>query len=721
MTLRTRTCSLAVGAAFAAFLPLSAAAALPAPSSGTLEIWFKAPVRGATVSGTLQLERCYVAGRGVSRVEFFVDATRVNTDSTMADGMSCVLDTTKFANGTHQLKAVAYDSSGRSYTELTSINIQNTSSGGTTTPPPPSGSGPTVSFKQPASGATLSGVLRDSTLCEVAGSGFNKVVFDLDGRQLNTEMSGPWHCSFDTRSFSNGAHTLKATAFSSTGATTVAQVAVNISNGTTTTPPPPPPASSNGLTFTSPANGATLSGSSNPCAVSVPSGTTYVRFYRDGAWLNTDTSAPHACNVSTTGLASGTHKLKAIAYNTSNAIHGQAEISFNVGTGGSTGGGTTTNQAPTVSITAPTASLLSGTVACAANASDSDGSVSKVEFLVGSTIVATDTAAPYTCSFDASKLPSGGTTFTARATDNLGKATSVSRSVLIASGSTDGGDTGGDGSGTGSAISSADVMGHARADLTFSQQNGYNTQILNQYLNAPSIPETGMHAFALSNGETLRFGKYSDPRNSSRKVLAFQVDPRDVTTSGAKRAELKFGNNLEIGKVYWAAMSVYVQDWGTLSSSDQGLFGLQQHNGSPADLAPNFAIYTSGSGRTFQVHARGSSSSSPSYGNTVTVKYPEQPIPFGRWADFVFKFKLAPSGGGFLQVWMDGTQIVNHQGILGYVTPGYKDFFKFGYYNWSGSNFSSTRKVLMRSPVIVADPTGSKYKPEDLRAYVNAH
>src|SRR5688572_5334084 len=328
MNLRTRTCSLAVSAAFAAFVPLSAGAALPAPSSGTLEIWFKAPVRGSTVSGTLQLERCYVAGRGVSRVEFFVDSTRINTASTMADGMSCVLDTTKFSNGTHQLKAVAYSSSGASYTELTSINIQNSTSGGST-PPPPAGSGPSVSFKQPQSGGTLSGVLTNSALCEVAGSGFNKVVFDLDGRQLNTELGAPWHCSFDTRQFSNGAHTLKATAYSSTGATTVAQVAVNISNGTTTTPPP---ASSNGVTFTAPANGATLSGSSNACAISVPSGTNFVRFYRDGVWLNTDTSAPHTCNVNTSGLTNGTHKLKAIAYGNNSVVTGQAEISFNVGT-----------------------------------------------------------------------------------------------------------------------------------------------------------------------------------------------------------------------------------------------------------------------------------------------------------------------------------------------------------------------------------------------------
>ena len=78
---------------------------LPAPTSGTLEAWFKAPLAGQTVSGTLSLDKCYVKGYGVQRVTFFLGSTALNTDSNVGDGMSCVLDTTKFANGTHTLRA----------------------------------------------------------------------------------------------------------------------------------------------------------------------------------------------------------------------------------------------------------------------------------------------------------------------------------------------------------------------------------------------------------------------------------------------------------------------------------------------------------------------------------------------------------------------------------------------------------------------------------------
>jgi hypothetical protein len=76
------------------------------------------------------------------------------------------------------------------------------------------------------------------------------------------------------------------------------------------------------------------------------------------------------------------------------------------------------------------------------------------------------------------------------------------------------------------------------------------------------------------------------------------------------------------------------------------------------------------------------------------------------------------AGAGFLQVWMDGNQLANHQGNLGYNT-GYNDYVKFGYYNWT-SAMSSARKILLRSPTIVADPSGDKYSAEQLRACLTA-
>jgi hypothetical protein len=124
---------------------------LPAPGTGTLEVWFKSPLSGATVSGVLQKEKCYVAGRSVGKVAFSVGSTALNTDTAVTDGMSCVLDTTKLANGTHTLKAVAYNTAGTAtYTEQISIKVQNGTA--TTTPTattPPATTTPTTNPTTP--------------------------------------------------------------------------------------------------------------------------------------------------------------------------------------------------------------------------------------------------------------------------------------------------------------------------------------------------------------------------------------------------------------------------------------------------------------------------------------------------------------------------------------------------------------------------------------------
>lgn len=175
------------------------------------------PSAGQTVSGTIAYAANATDNAGVSRVDFSVDSTALVSDSAAPYGGS--LDTTKLANGTHVLKAVAYDAQGLSAASQVSINVQNTAT-----------SAPTVSFKAPASGATLSGSYSDSTSCEVTGTGLAKVVFFLDTTQLNVENYSPWQCKLDTRQFSNGTHTLRAVGYNSAGASASVSRSVNISN-----------------------------------------------------------------------------------------------------------------------------------------------------------------------------------------------------------------------------------------------------------------------------------------------------------------------------------------------------------------------------------------------------------------------------------------------------------------------------------------------------------
>jgi hypothetical protein len=591
-----------------ATIPAAVAMAFSAGAFAAPTVYFKTPTSGKTLSGSISGTSCAVTGSRISRVVFYLDSTQLNTDGNASNGLNCQLDTTKFSNGSHVIRAVAYDSGGATQSAQVSVTIQN----GTSTPPPASSTAPTLSFQMPAEGGALSGNVQGPPNCTVTGDNLAKVEFFLNGTLTNTDgnLSNGLGCWIDTTKYANGSYTLKATGYNSAGASVSATRAIQIQNG-----------------------------SSTP-----------------------------------------------------------------------------TNKAPTVSLTAPAAgATLSGTVngtGCVASASD-DKAVARVEFALGTTALASDASSPYQCLIDTTKFANGSYNLMAKAVDADGASATATRTVSVQNSTSTPPPTGG-------AIDAADIIGKAPQALPFTQHSGYSTQVIGQYVSAPSIPESGIHGSTLSNGETLRLGKATDPVNSVRKALAFQLSPNDPSTSGSKRAEISFGQNIEMNKVYWTAFSVFVNDWGTLSSSDAGLFGTQLHSGDNSrGLSPSFGLYTAGNGRNFQVHARHSTSSSPSPSNSVTAKYAERPIPFGRWVDFVFKFRQSTSGGGYLQVWQDGAQIVNHQGNLGFNTPGYKDYMKFGYYNWS-SAFSSTRKVLVRSPVIVADPTGSKYKPEDLRAYVNA-
>ncbi|MEV4580867.1 glycoside hydrolase family 48 protein [Nonomuraea jabiensis] len=95
------------------------------------------------------------------------------------------------------------------------------------------------------------------------------------------------------------------------------------------------------------------------------------------------------------------------------------------------GGGGNPNAAPTVSLTSPTAGqtfTAPATVPIAANASDSDGTISKVDFYQGTTLLGTDTSAPYSYSW--TNVAAGSYSITARATDN-GGATTTSTPVGI--------------------------------------------------------------------------------------------------------------------------------------------------------------------------------------------------------------------------------------------------------------------------------------------------
>lgn len=99
--------------------------------------------------------------------------------------------------------------------------------------------------------------------------------------------------------------------------------------------------------------------------------------------------------------------------------------------------GPVTNVPPNVSLSAPSSARVGTAVTLNASASDSDGTVSRVEFFDGSTRLGQDTSAPY--AFQWTPGSAGAHTLTARATDN-GGATRTSAPVTVNVSESGGGD-----------------------------------------------------------------------------------------------------------------------------------------------------------------------------------------------------------------------------------------------------------------------------------------
>jgi hypothetical protein len=92
---------------------------------------------------------------------------------------------------------------------------------------------------------------------------------------------------------------------------------------------------------------------------------------------------------------------------------------------------TVSNNAPSVSLTHPlnSTSIAAGsTIVMDATASDSDGSVTKVDFYQGTTLLGTDTTAPYR--FVWTNVAAGNYSLTAKATDDA-TATTTSRAIAL--------------------------------------------------------------------------------------------------------------------------------------------------------------------------------------------------------------------------------------------------------------------------------------------------
>ena len=267
---------------------------------------------------------------------------------------------------------------------------------------------PTVSLTAPANNSSYvapASVTLSANAADTDGT-ITSVAFYNGAILLNTDTSAPY--SYTWTGVATGSYTLTAKAVDNSGAITTSSP-INI----TVNPVPNVPPT---VSLTAPANNAnyTAPASVNLTANATDSdGTiTKVEYYNGAALIGQATSAPYAFTWA--NVAAGSYTLTAKATDNANTTTTSSSISITV----------TANQAPSVSLLAPSASdnfTAPATFSIVANAADSDGSISLVEFYNGTTFLGSKTQNPYT--YDWLNVAAGSYTLTAKAYDNANAST----------------------------------------------------------------------------------------------------------------------------------------------------------------------------------------------------------------------------------------------------------------------------------------------------------
>ena len=256
---------------------------------------------------------------------------------------------------------------------------------------------PAVAITSPANNAVVSApanVTLTASASDADGS-ITKVDFYRGATLIGTATSAPY--SVTATGLAAGSYSFTAVATDNQGAantSTAINVVVNALPAVSITSPV-----SNAV-FNAPANFTITANASD-----TDGAITKVDFYRGATLVGTATTAPYS--VSLSGLAAGTYSLTAVATDDRGATTTSTVVSIRV------------NALPAVSLTSPTSGAVfnaPASITLTASASDADGSIQKVEFYQGATLVGTVTAGPYTVTL--TNIPAGSYSYTAVATDN---------------------------------------------------------------------------------------------------------------------------------------------------------------------------------------------------------------------------------------------------------------------------------------------------------------
>ena len=372
---------------------------VPPPSN--IMVAMTSPVNNTTFSGpaTINLNAtASVSSGNISKVEFYNGTTLLGT----VNASPYTFNWKNIAAGTYSLTAKAYDNNG-AVTTSSAVSVRVNQP-------------PTVSITTPADNAiyVAPATFDISATAKDADGSIDKVAFYNGATLLGVVNASPY--TFNWKNVAAGTYTLTAKAYDNDDdVTTSSAIAITVNTPVNQSPSAAITAPANNTVFTAPAS-ITID------AVATDSDGTIskVEFYNGVSLLATSTTSPYTYNWK--NVTVGTYAITVKSYDNANVTATSAVVNLVVNN----------NQAPTVRVTSPvdnTTFIAPATVTINAEAADSDGTISKVEFYNGATLLSTSTTSPYTYNWE--NVTVGTYQITAKATDNTGNVTS-STPVIIA-------------------------------------------------------------------------------------------------------------------------------------------------------------------------------------------------------------------------------------------------------------------------------------------------
>jgi hypothetical protein len=335
----------------------------------------------------------------ISKVEFYNGATKLGEDTSSPYSYSW----SNVAQGSYSLTVKATDNLSALTTSSAIAITVNTNKV------------PATNITSPVANSTFS----SGTTITIAANAtdtdgtISKVEFYNSATKLGEDTTSPY--SFSWPSVAAGSYSLTSKAIDNNGATTTSAL-VNITvSGSNQSPV---------TSITSPVTNAIFIAAAS---VTITANATdsdgtisKVEFFNGSAKLGEDISSPYS--FSWTGVAAGSYALITKATDNNGAVTNSTTVNITVNA----------NKVPVVTLTSPVANstfTAGETINIAATATDSDGSISKIEFFDGSNKLGEDATSPYSFAWSPA---AGSYSINAKATDDKGATTtSVSSSVVI--------------------------------------------------------------------------------------------------------------------------------------------------------------------------------------------------------------------------------------------------------------------------------------------------